>query len=119
MISDPSTTAWLNRLSLGSKIDQPQKSAHLGRNRLPIPETLHGPRLSLAQGQQRCAPSNLCALFRKLGAMTQGVWNFAHKLKKRRCDEGCTRVLLLHILSYNTLSERELLTQVRLAISGF
>ena len=29
MISDPSTTAWLNRLSLGSKIDQPQKSAHL------------------------------------------------------------------------------------------
>ena len=39
MMSDPSTTAWLNRLSLGSKIDQPRKSAHLGRNRLPIPGT--------------------------------------------------------------------------------
>ena len=31
MLSDPSTTAWLNRLSLGSKIDQPKKSAHLLR----------------------------------------------------------------------------------------
>ena len=31
MISDPSTAAWLNRLSLGSRIDQPQKSAYLLR----------------------------------------------------------------------------------------
>ena len=52
--------------------------------------------------------------------MTQGVWSFVQKLeKKRRRDEGCTRVLLFDILSYNTVPERELLTQVRLAISGF
>ena len=38
---DPSTTAWLNPMSLGSKIDQPQQkvSVHLGRNRLPTSET--------------------------------------------------------------------------------
>ena len=36
---DPSTTAWLNPLSLGSEIDQLQKSVHLGRNRLPTCET--------------------------------------------------------------------------------
>ena len=59
---------------------------------------LHGPRLSLAQGQQRCAPSNLCALFRKLGAMTQGVWSFVEKRRKRRCDAGCTRVVRYVVL---------------------
>ena len=38
--SDPSTTAWLNPLSfLYSELDQPQKSVHLGRNRLPTSET--------------------------------------------------------------------------------
>ena len=34
---------------------------------------LHGRRFSLAQRRQRCARSNLCAVPRRLGAMTQGV----------------------------------------------
>ena len=58
----------------------------------------HGRRFSLAQGQQRCARPNLCALLRRLGAMTQGVWSFVQKQKKGG-DVGCTRVLLFDILS--------------------
>ena len=38
--AEPSTAAWLNPLSLGSKIDQPQeKVSHLGRKRLATSET--------------------------------------------------------------------------------
>ena len=102
--SDPSTTAWLNPLSLGSKIDQPPKKC-LSRAQPPsdfrdTSHRLHGQRFSLAQGQQRCARSNLCALLRRLGAMTQGVGSFGQKLKNRMCvcDEGCcTRMLLFDI----------------------
>ena len=87
--SDPSTTAWLNPLSFGLKIYQPQKiSVHLGRNRLPTSEAphshrLHGRRFSLGHGQQRRTRSNLCVLPRRLGAMTQGVCcSFVRKLEK-------------------------------------
>ena len=89
--SDPSTTAWLNPLSLGSKIDQPPKKC-LSRAQPPsdfrdTSHRLHGRRFSLAQGQQRCARSSLCALPRRRGAMTQGVWSVVKKLKKnKRCD---------------------------------
>ena len=54
---------------------------------------LHGRRLSLAQGQHRCARSNLYALPRRLGAMMmQGVWTFVQKLKNevmRAVDVYC------------------------------
>ena len=107
--SDPSTAAWLSPLSFGSKIYQPPKSVHLGRNRLPTSETphshrLHRRRFSLGQGQQRCTRPNLCALPRRLGAMTQGVCGFVQKLE-RMCDESCTdQVLLFDILSQNMFS---------------
>ena len=84
--SDPSTTAWLNPLSSGSKIDQPQKKcpprAQPPSDFRDTSHRLHGRLFSLAQGQQRCARSNLCALPRRLGAMTQGVWSLVQKLKK-------------------------------------
>ena len=94
--SDPFSTAGLNPLSLGQKIDQPQKTCP-SRAQAPsdfrdASHRLHGRRFSLAQGQQRCARSNLCALLRTLRGKTQGVWSSVQILKKWRCDEGCTRV---------------------------
>ena len=32
--------------------------------------------------------------------MTQGVWSFVEKLRKRRCDAGCTRVVRYFVLKY-------------------
>ena len=49
--------------------------------------------------------------------MTQDVCS--EKVEEWRCDEGCTPVLLLDILSDNTIHSRERLATVRLAISGF
>ena len=86
--SDPSTTAWLNPLSLGLKIDQPQKRVHLDSRAQPPSDfrdsshRLLGRRFFLAQGQQRCARSNLCALRRWLCVLTQAVWSFVQKLEK-------------------------------------
>ena len=105
--SDPSTTAWLNPMSLGSEIDNPHTKKKCPSRAQPpsfrdTSHRLHSRRFSLAQEQQRCARSNLCAVPVDLVLMTQGVWSSVQKLKKKRCDEGCTRVLLLHILSYNT-----------------
>ena len=80
---DPFTTALLHSMSLGSNINHPQKSP----SRAPPPSDfrdtnhwLHGRRLSLAEGQQRCARTRV--LCRRLGAITQGAWSFVQKLKK-------------------------------------
>ena len=91
--SDLSTTAWLNPMSSGSKIDQPQKECPSGvqppSDFRDTRHRLHGRRFSLTQEQQRCARSNLCAVPRRLRAMTQGV---CKKQKKGGVMRAVTRV---------------------------
>ena len=60
---------------------------------------LHGRRCALAQERQRRARSHLCAVPRRLGALTQGVWSFVHKPHKTGFDEGSTSMFLFDVLS--------------------
>ena len=88
--SDPSTTAWLNPLSSGSKIDQPQKKcpprAQPPSDFRDTSHRLHGRRFSLAQEKQRYARSKLNSLLSKCVHSVQ---------RTRRCDRiACYSVLL-------------------------
>ena len=73
--SHPFTTTWLNPMSLGSKIDQPQKECP-SRAQPPsdfrdTSHRLHGRRFSLAQEKQRCARSKLIQPLLLSNACTQ------------------------------------------------
>ena len=63
-----------------------KKSVHLGRNRLPTSETPATGSTAdaslLHKGNSDALDRTLCALPRRLGAMTQGVWSFVQKLEK-------------------------------------
>ena len=95
-------------LSVGSKIDHPQKNAHLGvqppSDFRDTSNRLHGRRLSLAR-------SISCAVARRLGAITQRVVGALFKifLFKKGRDGGCTSMFLLDILSSNRVPEQELI----------
>ena len=102
--SDPFTTAWLNPMSMGSKIDQPQKECPCRAQPLPTSETTATGSTAdaslLRKGSSDVLDRTfvLCPVDLGLRRRVSGAL-FKNEKKQAVGDGGHTRVLLFDILS--------------------